>query len=67
MTSLASRTTALLLAATALAPLAQASAATCPAAGGTALTVGTVSDVAPGAARSFSITLGANEGVIVDL
>jgi len=67
MSSLASRTTALLLAATALAPLAQASAATCPAAGGAALTVGTVADVAPGAARSFSITLGANEGVIVDL
>ena len=67
MSSLASRTTALLLAATAMAPLAQASAAPCPAAGGAALTVGTVADVAPGAARSFSITLGANEGVIVDL
>ena len=67
MSSLASRTTALLLAATALAPLAQAQAAPCPAAGATALTVGTVADVAPGAARSFSITLGANEGVIVDL
>ncbi len=65
MSSLASRTTALLLAATALGPLAQA--APCPASGGTALTVGTVADVAPGAARSFSINLGANEGVIVDL
>ena len=67
MTSLASRRTALLLAATALVPLAQAQAAPCPAASGTALTVGTVADVAPGAARSFSLTLGANEGVIVDL
>ncbi len=67
MSSLASRTTALLLAATALAPLTPAQAAPCRAAGGTALTVGTVADVAPGAARSFSVNLGANEGVIVDL
>ena len=67
MSSPASRTTALLLAATALAPLAHASAATCPSSGGGALTVGTVADVAPGAARSFSLNLGANEGVIVDL
>lgn len=67
MSSIASRTTALLFAATALAPMVQAQAAPCPSAGGTALTVGTVADVAPGAARSFSLTLGANEGVIVDL
>lgn len=65
MSSLATRSTIVLLAATALVPLAQA--APCPAAGGAALTVGTVSDVAPGAARSFSVNLGANEGVIVDL
>ncbi len=61
------RTTAMLLAATALAPLAQAQAAPCPAAGAAALTVGTVAEVAPGPARSFSLSLGANEGVIVDL
>jgi hypothetical protein len=67
MSSVASRTVALLLAATALAPLAHAAAAPCPASGGAALTVGTVAEVAPGAARSFSISLAANEGVIVDL
>ena len=67
MTPMPFRTTAMLLAATALAPLAQAQAAPCPTAGAAALTVGTVADVAPGAARSFSISLGANEGVIVDL
>ncbi len=55
------------LAAAALAPLAQAQAATCPAPGGASVTVGTVSDVAPGAARSFAVNLAANEGVIVDL
>ncbi len=59
--------TALLLAAAALAPLAQAQAATCPSAGAGALTVGTVADVASGAARSFTLDLAANEGVIVDL
>ena len=67
MSTLAKRTTAILLATAALVPLALASAATCPAAGGAALTVGTVADVAPGAVRSFSLSLGANEGVIVDL
>lgn len=56
-----------LLAAAALTPLAQAQAATCPAPGGAMVTVGTVSDVAPGAPRSFAVELAANEGVIVDL
>ena len=56
-----------LLAATALVPLAQAQAAPCPTAGAAALTIGTVADVAPGGARSFAISLGANEGVIIDL
>lgn len=55
------------LAAAALVPLAQAQAAGCPAPGGATVTVGTVSDVAPGAPRSFAVELGANEGVIVDL
>ena len=55
------------LVAATLAPLAQVQAATCPAPGGASVTVGTVSDVAPGAARSFAVELAANEGVIVDL
>ncbi len=55
------------LAAAALAPLAQAQAANCPAPGAGTVTVGTVSDVAPGAARSFAVDLAANEGVFVDL
>ena len=67
MTSRDLRINALLLAAAAVSPLVQAQAAPCPAAGGAALTVGTVAEVAPGAARSFSLNLGANEGVIVDL
>lgn len=61
------RTAALLLAATAFAPLAQAQTAPCSAAGSAAVTVGTVADVAPGAVRSYALTLGANEGVIIDL
>jgi hypothetical protein len=61
------RPAALLLAASALAPLAAAHAATCTAAGATNLTVGAVTDVASGAARSFAITLGAGDGVIIDL
>ena len=56
-----------LFAAAALAPLAQAQAATCPAPGAGAITVGTVTEVAPGAVRSFAVTLAAQEGVIVDL
>ena len=67
MPSYSSRFAAILLAATALAPIAHAQSATCPAAGASALTVGTVAEVAPGAVRSFSLSLGANEGVIVDL
>jgi hypothetical protein len=67
MSSLASRTAAMLLTATALAPLSQAQAASCAAAGSLPLAIGTVADVAPGAVRSFSLSLGANEGVIVDL
>ncbi len=57
------------LTAAALAPLAQAQAqtASCRAAGASALPVGTVASVAPGAARTYSLSLGANEGVIVDL
>lgn len=55
------------LAAVALAPLAQAQAATCPAPGAGNITVGTVTDVAPGAARSFAVELAAQESVIVDL
>ncbi len=55
------------LAAAALAPLAQAQAATCPAPGAGNMAVGMVTDVAPGAARSFAVNLAANEGVIVDL
>ena len=58
---------ALLFAASALAPFAPAHAAGCSATGGAALTIGTVADVAPGAARAFAVNLNANDGVIVDL
>ncbi len=61
------RRAACLLAATALVPFSQAQAAPCPAAGAGALTVGTVADVATGGARSYTLSLAANEGVIVDL
>ena len=67
MSPLCSRTTAILFATVSLVPLAQAQAAPCPAAGAATVTIGTVADVAPGAMRSFSLSLGANEGVIVDL
>jgi hypothetical protein len=67
MSSIFSRTTAMLLTAIALAPLSQAQAASCAPAGSLPLAIGTVADVAPGAVRSFSLSLGANEGVIVDL
>src|SRR5438105_11547799 len=60
------RAITMLLAATSLAPFAAAQAAQCPA-GVAALPVGSVADVAPGAARSYSLNLGANEGVIIDL
>jgi hypothetical protein len=58
---------AFLLAAAALAPLAQAQAAGCTSGGATPLTIGTVAPVAPGAARTYSLDLGAQQGVIVDL
>ena len=65
------RTVSALLAMTAL-PLgaAQAIAADgsgCGAAGAAPLAVGTVASVAPGAPRTYSVALAANEGVIVDL
>jgi len=56
-----------LLAAVALAPIAQAQAATCPSPGTASVSVGTVAEVAPGGARAFAVDLAANEGVIVDL
>jgi hypothetical protein len=58
---------AALLSAAALAPLAQVHAAGCNAAGASALTVGTVVDVAPGSAANYALNLGAGEGVIIDL
>ena len=58
---------ALLLMSAALAPLAQAQAAPACKAGGEPLTLGTVAEVAPGAARSFTVSLRAGDGVIVDL
>ena len=42
-------------------------AMTCPAAGAADVTVGTVADVPAGTARSFVLTLGAGEGVMIDL
>ncbi|MGE3690277.1 MAG: hypothetical protein AB7F98_02730 [Novosphingobium sp.] len=57
-----------LLAAAALAPLASAQAApACPTSGASALTMGTVTDVPAGSGRTYTITLAAGEGVIVDL
>ncbi len=67
MTSIRHTRAALFLAAAALAPMAQAQAATCAKAGATPLSVGTVAPVSPGAARTFTIDLGVREGVIVDL
>lgn len=64
---------AVLLAAAALAPLAQAQAQVkpavqaCTAGGATPITVGTVASVPAGATRTFSVTLAAGEGAIVDL
>ena len=58
---------ALFLAAAALAPLAQAQAASCGTGGGTPLTVGTVATVAPGAPRHYALELGVREGVIIDV
>lgn len=48
-----------------LAPAAQA--ADCPTTGAATLAVGTVVSVAPGAARTYSVSLGAGQGIIVDL
>lgn len=56
-----------LLAAAALAPLASANAASCPTAGASSLTMGTVTSVPTGAVRNYKISLGSGEGVIVDL
>lgn len=72
MNSIRFRAAAVLLAATALAPLAAAQAqvkpaAGCPATGASPITVGTVAAVPAGAARSYSVSLGAGEGVIVDI
>jgi hypothetical protein len=61
------RRAALLFAAAALAPLAQAHAAGCSAAGATPLALGAVAAVAPGAARTFTLAIGPRQGVIVDL
>ena len=63
---------ALFLAAACLAPFAQApfsqaQAAGCSAAGAARLSIGTVTSVAPGGARNFTLSLGVREGVIVDL
>lgn len=57
------------LLAAALAPLAQARAAsaTCAGADAGALILGTATRVDPGAARNFGVTLAAGQGVIVDL
>lgn len=67
MSAIRIRHAAIFLATTALAPLAQAHAAPCNAAGATAVEVGTVVAVAPGAARSFAVSLAGGDGVIVDL
>jgi hypothetical protein len=63
---------ALFLAAACLAPFAQAPfsqarAAGCSASGAAPLSIGTVTSVAPGGARSFTLSLGVREGVIIDL
>jgi hypothetical protein len=55
------------LAGIALAPCTQARAAGCAGAGSTPLTIGTVAPVAAGAPRNFTLSLGAHEGVIIDL
>jgi len=73
MNPIRKRAAGVLLAAAALTPLAHAQAQVKPAvqactAGGAApVTIGTVASVPAGGARTFSVTLGAGEGVIVDL
>lgn len=51
----------------ALCSFSQAQAADCPTSGAEALAVGTVASVPAGGARTFSVELGAGQGVIVDL
>jgi hypothetical protein len=72
MNSIRRKRAALFVAAAVLAPFAQApfsqaQAAGCSGAGAAPLGVGTVASVAPGAARTFALSLGVREGVIVDL
>jgi hypothetical protein len=69
MTALRRRFAASLLLAAAAAPLAQAhaAAATCAGTDAGQLILGTATRVDPGAARSFTVTLAAGQGVIVDL
>ncbi len=73
MNPIRTRCAGLLLAAAALAPLAQAqaqvkaAAPACAASAAAPVTVGTVASVPAGASRTFSVTLTAGEGVIVDL
>lgn len=66
MTKFGGRSAGLLLAA-AIVPLGAAQAAPCGSAGAKALTVGTVSEIDSGAARSYALPLKAGESVIVDL
>lgn len=67
--SFLSRRIAILLAAAALAPMAQAHAAApaCASGASTAVTVGSIAQVAAGGERNFAVTLGAGEGVFIDL
>ena len=67
MSVFSGRRAAVLFAAVALTPLAQAHAADCAPGGASALAVGTVVQVAPGAARTYALNLSRGEGVIVDL
>lgn len=69
MTALRRRFAASLLLAAAAAPFAQvhAAAATCAGTDAGQLILGTATQVDPGAARSFYVTLAAGQGVIVDL
>jgi len=66
MTKFGRRSVGLLLA-TAIVPLGAAQAATCGSGGAKSLTVGTVSGIDSGPARSYSLPLKAGESVIVDL
>lgn len=57
----------LLLCGSALAVSPAAAATACPAAGATTLAIGTVTPLVGSGAQGFAVTLGAGEGVIVDL